>query len=43
MKQGKLEKALKTERKMRELGLSMEIIEKSVGLSSNNLKDLGIF
>ncbi len=43
MERGKLEKAPETARNMRELGLSMEIIEKSLGLSSNNLKDLGIF
>ena len=41
-KEGKLEKALETARKMRELGLSIEVIEKSVGLSENQLKENGI-
>ena len=42
MEKGELKKAIETARKMQELGLSMEIIEKSVGLSSKKLKDLGI-
>jgi predicted transposase/invertase (TIGR01784 family) len=41
--EGKLEKALETARKMREIGLSLEVIEKSVGLSEEELKDNGIF
>ena len=41
-KEGKLEKALETARKMRELGLSIEVIEKSVGLSEDQLKENGI-
>jgi len=40
--EGKLEKALETARKMRELGLSLEVIEKSVGLSEAELKENGI-
>ena len=42
MEKGELKKAIETARRMQELGLSMEIIEKSVGLSSKKLKDLGI-
>ena len=40
--EGKLEKALETARKMREIGLSLEVIEKSVGLSEEELKENGI-
>jgi predicted transposase/invertase (TIGR01784 family) len=43
LEKGELNKAIETARKMQELGLSKEIIEKSVGLSSERLKDLGIF
>ena len=43
LEKGELKNAIETARKMQELGLSIEIIEKSVGLSSKKLKDLGIF
>ena len=39
---GKLEKALETARNMKDLGLSMDIIQKSVGLSEEELRDNGI-
>jgi len=42
LEKGELKKAIETARKMQELGLSIEIIEKSVRLSSIRLKDLGI-
>jgi predicted transposase/invertase (TIGR01784 family) len=40
---GKLEKALETARNMKNLGLSMEVIIKSVGLSEAELRENGIF
>ena len=39
---GKLEKALETARNMKNLGLSLEVIVKSVGLSEEDLKENGI-
>jgi hypothetical protein len=39
---GKLEKALETARNMKNLGLSMEVIVKSVGLSEEELRENGI-
>jgi predicted transposase/invertase (TIGR01784 family) len=40
---GEINKALETARRMKELGLSLEVIEKSVGLSEEELKENGIF
>ncbi len=40
--EGKLEKALETARNMKNLGLSMEVIIKSVGLSEEELRENGI-
>jgi predicted transposase/invertase (TIGR01784 family) len=40
--EGEFNKALETARRMKELGLSIEIILKSVGLSEQNLKENGI-
>jgi predicted transposase/invertase (TIGR01784 family) len=39
---GKLEKALETARNMKNLGLSMEVIVKLVGLSEEELRENGI-
>ena len=39
---GKIESKLETARKMKEMGLSLEIIQKSVGLSEGELKENGI-
>jgi predicted transposase/invertase (TIGR01784 family) len=39
---GKLEKALETARNMKNLGLSIEVIVKSVGLSEEELRENGI-
>ena len=41
--EGELNKALETARKMKELGLSIEVIIKSVGLSEQQLRENGIF
>ena len=40
--EGKLEGKLETARRMKELGLSIEVIIKSVGLSEKQLKENGI-
>ena len=40
---GEMNKALETARRMKELGLSLEVIEKSVGLSEEELRENGIF
>ncbi len=39
---GELKKALETARNMKNLGLSMEVIVKSVGLSEEELRENGI-
>ena len=39
---GKIESKLETARNMKDLGLSMDIIQKSVGLSEEELRDNGI-
>jgi predicted transposase/invertase (TIGR01784 family) len=38
MEKGEFQKAIQTARKMRDLGLSIDIIEKSVGLTERELK-----
>jgi predicted transposase/invertase (TIGR01784 family) len=40
--EGELKTKLDTARKMKNLGLSIEVIEKSVGLSENQLRENGI-
>ena len=40
--EGKLETKIETARNMKNLGLSMEVIVKSVGLSENQLRENGI-
>ena len=40
--EGKLEKAMETARYMKNLGLSMDVIVKSVGLSEAQLRENGI-
>jgi predicted transposase YdaD len=42
LEKGELKKANETAQRVRELGLSIEVIEKSVGLSSEKLKEFGI-
>ncbi len=39
---GEMSTKLETARRMKELGLSIEVIEKSVGLSEDQLKENGI-
>ena len=39
LEEGELKKALDTARNMKNLGLSIEVIEKSVGLSENQLRE----
>jgi predicted transposase/invertase (TIGR01784 family) len=39
---GEMNTKLETARRMKELGLSLEVIEKSVGLSEEELKENGI-
>ncbi len=41
MEKGEFQKAIQTARKMRDLGLSIDIIEKSVGLTERELKENG--
>ena len=40
--EGKMDKAIETARKMKNLGLSLDIIQKSVGLSEDQLRENGI-
>jgi predicted transposase/invertase (TIGR01784 family) len=40
--EGKIDKAIETARNMKDLGLTLDIIQKSVGLSEDELKENGI-
>ena len=40
--EGKMDKAIETARKMKDLGISIEVIIKSVGLSEGELRENGI-
>ena len=41
IEKGEFQKAIQTARKMRDLGLAIDIIEKSVGLTERELKENG--
>ncbi len=42
LEEGKLENKLETARKMKDMGLSIEVILKAVGLSEDQLRENGI-